>query len=88
MGKSNRFNSRELSEMSEIKYVKTVFDGQGFWLLWHWPKSWTPDRHPAPEELPKLSGGYLYASGPFVDIAEAEKAISDDWTQIPFRSAT
>jgi hypothetical protein len=49
----------------EQKNVKIVYDGQGYWLLWHWENRWSPDKHPTPEQLPQLSGFYLYVTGPF-----------------------
>jgi hypothetical protein len=71
--------------MTTTKHVKMLRDGQEYWLFWHWDKLWAPDTHPTDEQLPKLSGRYLYASGPFGTAAEAKKAIKDDWTMMPER---
>ena len=27
----------------EQKHVKIVYDGQGYWLLWHWENRWFPN---------------------------------------------
>ena len=61
----------------EIKQLKIVYDGQGYWLLWHWENRWFPNKHPTQERLPQLSGYYLCVTGPFESAAEAEKAITE-----------
>jgi len=76
----------------EKKHVKIVYDGQGYWLLWHWENRWSPDKHPTPEQLPQLSGFYLYVTGSFGSLAEAENAITErviteGWKLIPFQRA-
>jgi hypothetical protein len=65
----------------ETKYVKIVFDGQSYWLLWRW----NPYLDPAPGAL---SGDYRYATGPFNTVEDAKKTITEGWTTIDFKAAT
>jgi len=58
------------------KHVKMVFDGRGYWLLWHW-QSFTP----APETFP---GGFSFASGPFENREIAKEAVTDEWTLVDY----
>jgi hypothetical protein len=67
--------------MPETKYVKIVFDGQEYWLLWRW----RPDIQPMPDNL---TAGYSHVSGPFERLSKAQEAIPNDWTPIPFRRPT
>jgi hypothetical protein len=63
--------------MPETEYVKIVFDGQEYWLLWRWNKLLTPT---------DLKYSYTYASGPFDSIAQAEQMVTPGWTLEPYRS--
>jgi hypothetical protein len=63
--------------MPKTEYVKMIFDGQVYWLLWHWNKRLTPTR---------LKTSYAYASGPFECVTEAEKEVIAGWTLIPYQS--
>jgi hypothetical protein len=67
--------------MPETKFVKIVFDGQAYWLLWRWGAC----VHPTPDSLTAI---YSYVSGPFENLGKAQEVIPDDWTLIPFVSAT
>jgi hypothetical protein len=58
------------------KQVKIVFDGRGYWLLWHWETFLTAG----------ASTASVYASGPFESIAVAEKAVTPGWNLIPYQS--
>jgi hypothetical protein len=63
--------------MPETKFVKLVFDGQWYWLLWHWNKQVTPTQ---------LNNSYTFASGPFPSIVEAERAVTSGWMLTPYNS--
>jgi hypothetical protein len=65
--------------MTATKLVKIVFDGQGYWLLWHWEQVLSKT-HPLDE--------FLYCSGPFGSIEEAEKAVTPGWTLERFKLST
>jgi len=67
--------------MTETKLVKIVFDGQKYWLLWHW----NPYVQPTPDNL---TGVYSHVSGPFDKESEAQGKIPDGWTPIPFKPST
>jgi hypothetical protein len=76
----------------EQKNVKIIYDGQGYWLLWHWEKPWFPDKHLTQQQLPRMSGYYQYVTGPFESLAEVEnsiteRVIAEGWKLIPFRQA-
>jgi len=64
--------------MCEARFVKIMFDGQEYWLLWEWNKHLSPTQ---------LRDSYTYASGPFHSAVEAETAITSDWTPIRYLSA-
>lgn len=63
--------------MSSTGYVKLVFDGQVYWLLWRWNKHVTQTG---------VKTSYAYASGPFESVTEAEGAVIPGWKLIPYRS--
>ena len=67
--------------MTATKLVKIVFDGQGYWLLWHWH----PDIQPTPDNL---TAGYSHVSGRFDSLDKAREAIPGDWTPIPYKAST
>jgi hypothetical protein len=73
--------------MTATKIVKMVYDGQGYWLLWHWEMVPLLDAHPTDERLSVLSGHMLYGSGPYGSKEDARKAVAADWMLIPFQSA-
>jgi hypothetical protein len=73
-----------MPDMAATKLVKVVHDGQHYWLLWHWES--LTFVQPASENKTGLSAQMLYASGPFVSAAEAEKAVvTSGWTLMPFQ---